>query len=445
MSLSRKAEILKYDIFDKAHVNSVKEIPEEIGLEICKMFEVPDKDNNYYPISDDRRKYMYFYGNGSNVGAPVPTSPREMQQMMEPISHDSEHSEAKTPTPRPHTDEEKSQSEVNYEPFEEKKKEEEKRVNLLDDLDLDSDEPVYFNTEVEEVMQKEEERKPQESLMENLDIKDDQEQDLDFTEDNFMEQSISPRGQAVESTDQPITTAEHHANELLNEAESNHLHENGNGESMDDSRGDLEKLEEEEENPILSNFEEEQEHPNKSEIEDVQAEKRETRPKSPSPERFTEEDKKEKKPFKPQPEPYKQQPPAPQMPFDPYLARPQEPMARPPFMMDNRPPPPPSNMYPQAPQMRPGYPQGYPPNPYPNYQMGQMGQMGPYGGMGPPSMGPGGMNNPYYYYNYPPMWNPNSRPFPFDNKMYAILQKLKNNFYIGNQEPKEEMKIIKVI
>jgi len=108
--------------------------------------------------------------------------------------------------------------------------------------------------------------------------------------------------------------------------------------------------------------------------------------------------------------------------------------------MDNRPPPPPSNMYPQAPQMRPTYPQGYPPNPYGNYSMG------PYGGMGPPTMAPG-MNNPYYYYNYPPMWNPNNpanRPFPFDNKMYETWWNIKI-ISIGNKELQEETMIIKVI
>lgn len=376
------------------------------------MFEVPDKDNNYYPISDDRRKYMYFYGNGSNMGPPAPTSPREMQHMMEPISHDSaDQSEAKTPTPRPQTDEEKSQSdrEVNFEHFEEKKNDEQ-RVNLLADLDLDNDEPVYFNMEGDDMMQPQEQQ--QETVMEqnnNNDHKEDQEQELDFTEDNFMEHSDSPRDQAIESTDQPVSTNEHPTYGLLNEMDSDHQNENGNAESMNDSRGAFEKIEEE--HPTHSNFEED--HLHRSDNEDMQVEKKEIRPRSPSQERIAEEDKKERKPFKPQPEPYKQ-PPAPQMPFDPYMSRPQEPMTRPPFMMDNRPPPPPSNMFPQAPQMRPSYPQGYPPNPYGNYSMGPY---GPYGGMAPPGMGampPGGMNNPYYYYNYQMMGqnNPNNRPFP---------------------------------
>lgn len=427
---SRDTQVF-FQIFEK--LNLFEEIPEDIGFEICKMFEVPDKDNNYYPIQEDRRRYMYSYSGGSNIATagtpltPIASSPREMKGIEVRSSDSASPSETKVLTPNRYDESSERDEEIKKPAPEEKKKVEEK-IDLLADLDFD--EPIYFDN-TEEMPQE----AVKEAPVEEPSIKEDLSSEKmieDHHEEHIEELPASNTEEPTHEVmaDLPVSTTDqlnYDANyDAIHEEDFTALSEPQDKESQADQKSELERPHEEEKEHTM--FEEEQipvrkiPSPPKQQPEKPIGSPIEAKRKSPSRERPSEEDKKEKKPHKAPPEPHRIPPaPAPQVPYGGHM--PHEAMARPPYMMDNRPPPPGMpGMYPHAaPPMRypyNPYPSAYPPNPYVNYST-----MGAYPGMEPPNMRTGmnmNMNNPYYYYNNPAMWNMANRPFPYDNRAYIF-------------------------
>jgi len=418
-----------------------QEIPEDIGLDICKMFELPDKDNNYYPISNDQRKYMYPFG--STPPAPYGTSggmvmPPFDPRMAEPASDSGTQSDTKTLTPKRMNDE--LQSEEDKEDaslkMEIEKKKDEPKFDLLADLDFD--EPVVFNTneeevtpvnntvneniinnggenhqqKIDEISPNEPQRNPYEGLLDDLP----------------MEHEVANIDDITEMTDAAVSAFDQQTGDIVQNGTYSAKSETK--ESPMEYKSESEKIQEETKSQNF--FEEEENRSIQIEQEETKSDRRYPDRKSskssrtPSLSREREQEKmieeEKKKPPKPPVELPKQPPP--QMHYDPHMmASSHGQMMRPSYGMDHRPPPPPGGsmsgmMYPPSTQqsMRypgayPGYPGTYPPAPYSSYPMAPYPtmdqQMRP--GMGMPP------NYQYSYYGYPGMWNGN-RQMPYGDK-----------------------------
>jgi hypothetical protein len=408
-----------------------QEIPEDIGFQICNMFELPDKDSTamHYPTSSDRPKYMYQYGQAptpmgyQNPVYTAASSPRDMRDF-KVLSDSVSPSEAKSPMSKPGSDD--FQSNIEREDFyqmnqEEEKKKDEPEIDLLADLDFD--EPTNF-----EPVQ---EKPPVEVEEQQIELEDDL--PLEHAVANMEEILEMAEGEVSVIDEQEVEPEQHKTVQEKPQSETKESipQDNDQDHDQDDFLHNFEPEEEEEVKEESRSRESEQ----KQFIEEEEEERNyrgehhdeEERPQPPPPKAQYEEQRRasqsrspspaeEKKKPKPPAVDMSKFPPAPSMPYDAAsMMRPDNYMARPPPMVDHRPPPP-NMMYPSAPQsMR--YPYNNYPSAYPNSSYGSY-PMAPYPGMDP-RMQQMGMNPnyPYQYYNYPGMWGgPGNRPFPMDSR-----------------------------
>jgi len=386
------------------------------------MFELPDRDNIYYPVSDDRRKFMYPYGSTPTAGYgqstnlfPMASSPRDIR-MTDRASDSGTQSESKTTTPKRMTEDiqsfedrdEASQMEV-------EKKKDEPKFDLLAGLDFD--EPVVFNT-TEEVGPSVNGHESQKDQKTDQVSQTENQMNEELLEDLPMEHEVANVDDITEMTDAAVSVVDQQIGGSVQNgshsvySEMKEFHDYTiEPEAFKEETKELNFLDEE-----INSVKTEQEQ--KEVKENKEEEKIETKGsdyRSLSRERVMEEEK--KMPPKPPGELPKQPPP--QIPYDTNMMRPTHDPMRSTYGMDHRPPPPPQQMmYPASTQqMRypsyPGYSNAYPPAPYSSYPITPYPNMDPHmrQGMGMAS------NYPYPYYGYPPgMWGGNRQQFPYETK-----------------------------